>query len=442
VQSIVFIALLAAQALLTGCGERPLTTAAGDPIGPAVSAIIGAAGGELSSADGRLAISVPAGAVASDTTFSIQPITSLAPTSIGASYRLEPDDIAFALPISLTWSIPEAGTARTSLSGIGLAYQDEDGFWRWLTDVSRDEASSTLTATTSHFSDHASIEGLVLSPGQATIDEGESITLQVLLCASKESSDFEGPPFVCECDPVAGVDVNFQGWSVNSIPGGNTTYGTITEGFESATFTAPEQKPKPPTVRVSVSAQAVQWSWTGGGDTEKALLFSYISIGPTTYKGTLSVTSEMGTYYPWTGKGEATWALADPQNENGDYTVTGAITPDQTEFVLDDTVCVLNESKQNFTGIGEIRKDPLGQYWTIGTVQWSATCTSPTGVSQVPGFLSMVWSSGCPNSGQWAPLSDPTHLTGSYTWNGCTSMSLPPGVQLPSSTVTWDFEEE
>ena len=37
---------------------------------------------------------------------------------------------------------------------------------------------------------------------------------------------------------------------------------------------------------------------------------------------------------------------------------------------MGDAVCILNESKQKFKGIGEIRKDPLGQYWTIGTTNF------------------------------------------------------------------------
>jgi len=316
--SVAYFVLIVFCALFAGCirNEKPITTAVGEPTGPSVSAVIGPAGGELTSADGRLSMSVPPGTMASDTTFSIQPITSLAPSAIGAGYRLEPGGTTFTQPVSLTFSIPEAGVERTSLGGIGIAFQEDNGNWRWLSVVSRDETNKTLTVQAAHFSDHASIEGLRLSPGQATVDEGKTVQLQVQLCASGRS---DGPlaSLVCECSPLTGVDVDLSAWSVNSIPGGNSTFGTISESLNSATFTAPSKAPEPNTVRVSVDAQATQWSWNGSASTEKTLLLSYITIGPAgTYKGSFNVNVEMGN--PWTGKGEATWTPLDPQKDTGE----------------------------------------------------------------------------------------------------------------------------
>jgi len=437
--SVAYFVLIVFCAFFAGCirNEKPITTAVGEPTGPAVSAVIGSAGGELASADGRLTVSVPPGTVATDTTFSIQPITSLAPTSIGAGYRLEPEGTTFAQPVSLTFSVPEAGVERTSLGGIGIAFQDENGNWRWLSVVSRDETNKTLTVQAAHFSDHAVIEGLRISPGQATVDEGKTVQLQVQLCASGKS---DGPlaSLVCECSPLTGVDTDLSDWSVNSIPGGNSTYGTISESLNSATFTAPSKAPEPNTVRVSVNAQATQWSWNGSASTEKTLLFSSITIGSAgTYKGSFTVNSEMGI--PWTGKGEATWTPLDPEKDTGEYTVSGMITPDTTEYSDGDAVCILNESKQKFEGIGEIRKDPLGQYWTIETTQFLATCTDRNGnVSQFPAFYNILWASSCLSQGQWAPVDDINHLTGSFKWNGCVAVPGP----IPSATVTWDFKKE
>ena len=438
--SVAYFVLIVFCALFAGCirNEKPITTAVGEPTGPSVSAVIGPAGGELTSADGRLAMSVPPGTVATDTTFSIQPITSLAPTSIGAGYRLEPEGTTFAQPVSLTFSIPEAGVERTSLGGIGIAFQEDNGNWRWLSVVSRDETNKTLTVQAAHFSDHAAIEGLRLSPGQATVDEGKTVQLQVQLCASAGSSDGPLARLVCECQPLTGVDVDLSAWSVNSIPGGNSTFGTISESLNSATFTAPSKAPEPNTVRVSVDAQATQWSWNGSASTEKTLLLSYITIGSAgTYKGSFNVNVEMGN--PWTGKGEATWTPLDPQKDTGEYTVAGMISTDKTEFSEGDMVCILNESKQKFAGIGEIRKDPLGQYWTIGTTKFSATCTDSKGnVTQAPQFLIITWAASCISQGQWAPVDDINHLTGSFKWNGCVAVPGP----IPSATVTWDFEKQ
>jgi hypothetical protein len=434
-----YLALVLCYALCTGCvNKKPITTAVGEPIGEAVSAVIGPAGGELASADGLLVMSVPPGTVAEDTTFSIQTITSLAPTAIGDGYRLEPHGTTFSQPVSLTFSVPEAGVEHTSLGGIGIALQEENGTWRWLNVVSRDETSSTITVQAMHFSDHAVIEGLRISPGQADVDKGKTVQLQVQLCSSGPD---DGPlaGLVCECSPLTGFDTSLSNWSVNSVPGGNSTYGTIAESQNGATFTAPSKAPEPNTVRVSVNAQATLLPGEGNTSTEKTVLFSYITIGsPGNYKGSFNVDSKMGSY-PWTGKGEATWTPMNPEKDTGEYTITGMLTPDQTEFNFGDTVCVLNESKQKFEGIGEIRKDPLGQYWTIETTQFSATCTDRDGnVTQAPAFLTILWASSCISQGQWAPLEDVNHLTGSYTWNGCVTLPVP----TPSATVTWDFVKE
>lgn len=68
------LAALAATIVLVACGggggtrEPPVpeATDVGQPIGPATSAVIGNAGGTLSSADGSVSVEVPAGASARD----------------------------------------------------------------------------------------------------------------------------------------------------------------------------------------------------------------------------------------------------------------------------------------------------------------------------------------------------------------------------------------
>jgi hypothetical protein len=176
----------------------------------------------------------------------------------------------------------------------------------------------------------------------------------------------------------------------------------------------------------------------GSTSSEKTILFSYITIGsPGSYKGTFTFSSEMGI--PWTGTGEATWTPIDPEKDTGEYTVTGVLRPDQTEYVDGDTVCVLNDSERNFEGIGKIRKDPLCQYWTIGTTRFSATCTNRNGnVYQYQSFLNILWASSCISQGQWAPVEDLDHLTGSFKWNGCITVPSP----VSSATVTWDFTKQ
>src|ERR1700733_6919046 len=56
--------------------QQPATTSIGSATGNAVSKTIGSSGGSITSEDGKLELIVPAGAVNSDTVFSIQPISN------------------------------------------------------------------------------------------------------------------------------------------------------------------------------------------------------------------------------------------------------------------------------------------------------------------------------------------------------------------------------
>src|SRR5687768_15033479 len=74
---------------------EPELTAKGQPVGLPVTKSIDASGGTLSSPDGKLTITVPAGTVSSATTFSIQPITNTLQDNKPA-YRLLPEGITLA----------------------------------------------------------------------------------------------------------------------------------------------------------------------------------------------------------------------------------------------------------------------------------------------------------------------------------------------------------
>jgi hypothetical protein len=149
---------LAASLLLAavGCGPtgsqgitRPTPTPQGSPIGSPASQQIGAAGGTITSPDGVLAVSIPAGALSSTTQFSIQPITNTAPSGAGSSYLLGPEGATFLAPVTLTFRAAPTGR---SVDALTVAYQDGAGYWLRVAGVQRDAAAGTLTATTNHFS--------------------------------------------------------------------------------------------------------------------------------------------------------------------------------------------------------------------------------------------------------------------------------------------------
>jgi hypothetical protein len=135
-----------------GAAARPLPAASGAPEGPPVVATIGREGGTLASADARLTVAVPAGAVAAPTAFSVQEITNTAPGGVGTAYRLAPHGTALAAPVTLVFQV-EAGSG--SLDRLAVATQERGGYWLRHRRVVRDPAVGTITATVEHFSDWA-----------------------------------------------------------------------------------------------------------------------------------------------------------------------------------------------------------------------------------------------------------------------------------------------
>jgi hypothetical protein len=73
----------------------PVPTAVGTPDGAPTTETIGAAGGSIASSDGALTMNIPAGALASDTDITIQPVTNTAWGGIGTGYQFTPDGLTF-----------------------------------------------------------------------------------------------------------------------------------------------------------------------------------------------------------------------------------------------------------------------------------------------------------------------------------------------------------
>lgn len=93
--------------VLLACGPvkltppTPFSTGRGTSIGAAKTVMIGATGGALTSDDGGVKLEVPAGALATSTALTLEPITCLAPGCTGEAWRFGPDGTTFATPATL-----------------------------------------------------------------------------------------------------------------------------------------------------------------------------------------------------------------------------------------------------------------------------------------------------------------------------------------------------
>lgn len=162
----------------TGAGGKGTVRPVGNSLGAAVSKKTGPDGGSLKSADGALTITVPAGALTALTEVGIEPITSTCDGSIGHGWRLTSHGKGFAKPVTLTMSYIGQKDSVSLADALGMAYQDDQGVWRFIGATSVNKSSRTLTARTSHFSDWISLQWMTLFPVSGILHEGESIALE------------------------------------------------------------------------------------------------------------------------------------------------------------------------------------------------------------------------------------------------------------------------
>jgi hypothetical protein len=249
----------------------PAATAIGAALDTPLSKVIDASGGSIASPDGRLLVTVPAGAVAAATTFTIQPITNQAPGGLGNAYRLGPAGETFTTPVSISMNYSSADLAGTVADLLSLAYQDSQGRWGVYKSVTLDTTGQTITVSSEHFSDWALIAGESLAPAAARIGTGQTQSLTLVWC---QTVDFNDPliQYAALCQAIGDANT----WSANSVPGGNSTVGTVARtGDATATYTAPAQIPSANPVAVSVDALVTPL----GKNQTKELFVSNITIG-------------------------------------------------------------------------------------------------------------------------------------------------------------------
>jgi hypothetical protein len=224
-------------------------TAVGAPTMPPSTAVIGPAGGTVTSADQHLQITIPPGALCADMTIGITNITNMAPGGIGSAYRLTPDGQTFAVPVTLRFR--PGDELETDPSEVALAFQ-RVGVWQVLqqtyvsdlNDPTYDPNVITYRATTTHFTDYAYC-GLMFVSGPSQVVVGQSANLEV----TEYDLAIAGNVY------LAGTTHSYPGsayvtsWSVNGMPSGtiDTTapYGYVVSGGygPDAVYTAPAQLP-------------------------------------------------------------------------------------------------------------------------------------------------------------------------------------------------------
>jgi len=218
-------------------------TAIGSPAGNPVSKSIGPAGGSLKSDDGMVEISIPAGALSSNTEIKIQPVTNEAPGGVGLSYDFLPNGTIFSKPATITFHYNEDELNNDPVF-LCLAYQDSIHAWRADPEHQYlDSTAKTLSLDVSHFTRYTTIDaGFKLSADPKEVKGNNTSRIQVWEILSQDNR-------VTTSTSVPSKYVD--SWTVDFSPGGNNTVGKIVGTGSDVTYQAPEHVDVARTVKIT-----------------------------------------------------------------------------------------------------------------------------------------------------------------------------------------------
>ncbi|WP_353197761.1 hypothetical protein [Parapedobacter defluvii] len=254
----------------------------GNAVGPIVKKNIGADGGTIGSADGRIKLDIPAGALSSSTEISIQEVSNTLPGSPCPAFRLLPENVTFKSPVNLTFQYQDGDLDSTSADALFMAFQEKDGVWKFIPETRLDKKNRLLTVQTTHFSDWAPYALFWLRPEKIAIKVAEEMGVFIL-----SNNDF---------NETMGYKPNHEYIEVrqqrvltnhrNHIKNWTATKGQVEGLGDVAVYIAPKQKPQNPLAVISVEVHDFippsLYDVRGGAST-KLLLMSEVIITDDTY---------------------------------------------------------------------------------------------------------------------------------------------------------------
>lgn len=217
------------------------------PIGEVVTATIGPAGGHIESADQRLRVEIPAGALTNNQTISVQALDkNHCPGGTGTAFRLLPHGLTFAKPATISFNYDNGDLDGSASELLRIAYQHDDHGWYSPATAHLDTTEKLIAAHTTHFSDWTILKSIGMDPLVDAVDPGESTKLSLRFHVDV----IEDTGLVLAV--VKDLDTKFiKKWSLQGA-------GHLSEnGTNHATYTAPDRIPatNPAVVTVALSAK-------------------------------------------------------------------------------------------------------------------------------------------------------------------------------------------
>jgi hypothetical protein len=303
--------------------STPTVTALGTPVGNPVTQTIGAAGGTLQTADGSLSITVPAGALSTDTAFTLQARTNPFPGGIGLTYTLEPRDVTVNQPVEIAFT-PSADDLEGTGGTYGIAVQDDAGAWSALSGArvttlgaraQRVGRISVMLRGFSQFLRRAKAFGKYasfrLNPPNAAVRVGQSVTLAIRACDPKPPAV---PPVPGE-DDLEPISCGIPKRNASALSASTGQLTQVSPG--TLRYTAPAQTPSPNPVTLTVTYDGV------AGSGRVILLGSVRVIGSITrYFGPVSFNyNDIGGNVA--GTGNVTYERIEEQPDYARYALSG-----------------------------------------------------------------------------------------------------------------------
>jgi hypothetical protein len=311
------VTLLFALFILNGCKKEsrakppapdpvtPFSTAIGKPVGNAQTKEIGTAGGSVSSPDGRITLSIPAGALSSNTPITIQPIENTTPLGIGLSYDLLPNGQQFAKPVTVTLNYSTEELAGTAPELLEFGFQNNQNAWQGISNLQVNKTAHTIAASIKHFSRWSFYATFKMLPDQKTMLVNQTALLQVMKLPYSEDPDPNnmeellhtlGEPQLVPADKVSN-------WSINGQPGtANSSNGWLTgDAANEKQYHAPADIPASNPVAVSAAINTGKGAITVVSNitVQKESSFEFSCNGQTfkNLDGTITASTSSGTFY-------------------------------------------------------------------------------------------------------------------------------------------------
>jgi hypothetical protein len=274
-------------------------TPKGTPDGQLAKKMIGTDGGSLISADNKVELIIPPGALSKETEISIQPCTNPFKAGLGRSYDFEPSGIQFKQPVELIFHYTDKDILRNSPQLLTISTQNEKGIWGRLRKVELDTLQKTVKGQMNHFSLWILSYAFYMRSIRDRLKVGDYTAI-----FAKPIPVSDQPP-----SPQDAIDVmndiygpnlsNPRIWSANGVPNGDGVNGKLTEGiWFMCDYNAPAKVPEANPVEVKLEIRGA----TGLNFPNNTLTRSIqIEIFDDEYEVHMITTMKSGSIASWGG---------------------------------------------------------------------------------------------------------------------------------------------